>query len=175
MQCVYAFFDCDSRVAAMSKAFTDEEALTTAVPGRAVQRAPTGDERPMTARGYAALQARLVTATEALRGADEMTREPLAHALALLTATSESVRVVDIPPVEEGVRFGHVVELSWDDGRVSVVQVVGPDEAEGRTRVSVLAPLGQALIGQKIGDVVELERPRGFAIATIRRVTTPVD
>lgn len=48
--------------------------------------------------------------------------------------------------------------------------VVGTDEASGDD-VSVLSPLGRALIGAKTGDEIEIERPRGATRVTILEVS----
>jgi transcription elongation GreA/GreB family factor len=156
----------------VSKAFTDEEALTAPVPGRLVQRAAPGAERPMTVRGYQALrdeEASLKAALVAVKE-DPAARAQLEHRLALVQATLESVRVVE-PAGSPGVaRFGCTVELAWEDGRFQTLELVGPDEADGRARVSVESPLGQALLGQPEGSTVEIDRPRGPASATIRAV-----
>jgi transcription elongation GreA/GreB family factor len=151
----------------MSKAFTDEEALSATVPGRLVQRAARGEERPVTPAGYAWLQARVGQAKAALLAASPDTRLEHEHRLALAQATLESVRVVEVPVPSGVAGFGHEVEVAWDDGRRQVVQVVGPDEVQGPGQVSVVAPLGQALLGREVGGLVELERPRGLLTGTV--------
>jgi transcription elongation GreA/GreB family factor len=157
----------------VSKAFTDEEALTASVPGRLVQRAARGDERPVTARGYRELSEQAEALKRALVASprpDDAARAQLEHRLALLHATLESVRVVE-PLGEPGVvRFGSSVELRWGDGRAQALELVGPDETDGKGRISVDSPLGRALLGQREGAEVEIERPRGVASATIAKV-----
>lgn len=149
----------------MSKAFTSEETPDEAVLGRAVSRAARGAERPMTPEGYKALLAE----SEALRGVklDEAGK----HKLALLSATLESVRVVEAPPVDGTVRFGSTVTLTWEDGREQTLRLVGPDEANGAEKVSVESPLARVLLEQREGDEVEFHRPRGATSATITRVS----
>ena len=149
----------------MSKAFTSEETPDEAVLGRNVSRAARGAERPMTPEGYKALLADL----EALRGTklDDAGK----HKLALLSATLESVRVVEPPPVDGTVRFGSTVTLEWEDGRVQTLRLVGPDEANGGEKVSVESPLARVLLEQREGDEVEFHRPRGATSATIVRVS----
>jgi transcription elongation GreA/GreB family factor len=158
----------------VSKAFTSEETEDAPVLGRLVQRAAAGDERPITSEGYAALVSRQRTlASEheaAMRTGDRDGIAEAAHRLALVTATLESVRVVERAPPDGTVRFGSEVSLAWEDGRAQRVTLVGPDEAEGSARISVSSPLGRALVGAKVGAEIEIERPRGAAIATIVRV-----
>lgn len=152
----------------MSKAFTSEETPDEAVLGRTVQRAARGTERPMTPEGYKALVAEAQDLLAARVGLRDEARATLEHRLALVQATLESVRVVDPPPPDGTVRFGSTVTLQWDDGRAQTVRLVGPDEADGKEgRISVESPLARTLLEQHEGDEVEVERPRGTAVATL--------
>jgi transcription elongation factor GreB len=161
----------------MSKAFTDEESPDDAVLGRPVAVAPRGQKRPITPRGHKALAdelERLSTEERArvLAVADDSSREAqkqqLEHRLAVLAATLQSVYVVTPTPADGEVRFGSTVTLAWDDGRTQVVELVGPDEADSKAgRVSVESPLARTLLGQRAGDTVEVDRPRGAASATL--------
>lgn len=146
----------------MSKAFTSEETPDEPVLGRQVQRVPRGQERPMTPAGYKALVAEQL----ALQGGKTDLEK---HRLALVTATLESVRVVEPPPPDGTVRFGSTVHLEWDDGRAQVLRLVGPDEAAG-TSISVESPLARTLLEHHEGEEVEVERPRGTAVARLVRV-----
>ena len=116
----------------------------------------------MTPEGYQALQAER---DQLLGGKTDEQK----HRLAVLSATLESVRVV-VPPLRDGTaRFGSTVTLEWDDGRVQVVRLVGPDETAGGN-ISVESPLARTLLEQKEGDEVEVTRPRGVASARLVRV-----
>lgn len=140
----------------MSKAFTSEETPDVAVTSRPAVRVARGQERPITAEGYRALQ----DEAQALRGQ----QEPAVLArLALLEATLENVRVVDLTDATDGhARFGAHVTVRWSDGRQQRVRLVGPDEADAKAgTVSVSSPLGRALVGHAVGDAVEFERPGG--------------
>lgn len=154
----------------MSKAFTSEENEDVSVPGRAIVRVAPGEERPITAEGHRALVARR-DALIAERAAASVERaKELDHPLALVAATLESVRV-EPSHVPDGVaRFGSVVTLRWDDGRTQTLTLVGPDEADG-DRISIASPLGRALVGVRAGAIVEIERPRGTAEATVLAVS----
>lgn len=164
----------------MSKAFTDEEAKDAGVLGRPASVAARGQERPITPEGHRALTEdfeRLSTVERARVAAipDDAVREAekaqLEHRLALVAATLSSVRVVEPVPADGEVRFGSTVTLRWDDGRTQVLRLVGPDEADSKAgRVSIEAPLARPLLGQRRGDTVEVERPRGVAVATIDEV-----
>lgn len=153
----------------MSKAFTSEENEDVSVPGRAVVRSAPGDERPITAEGHRALVARRdALVAERARASAERIKE-LDHPLALIAATLESVRVTPVTAADGIARFGSVVTLRWADGRMQTLTLVGPDEAEA-DRVSIASPLGRALVGARVGGIVEIERPRGTAEAALLTV-----
>jgi transcription elongation factor GreA len=61
------------------------------------------------------------------------------------------------------VRFGATVSLCDEDtDEESTYRLVGSHEADAANgRLSVTSPLGRALIGKKLGDVVEVSAPRG--------------
>jgi transcription elongation factor GreB len=164
----------------MSKAFTSEETSEEVVVGRPVTRAARGQERPITPQGYRALTASIHQLKEvdrpALRAqppseAREAATQQLDHRLALLTATLESVRIVDPPAAGDEVRFGSVVRLAWDDGTTQSLSLVGPDEHDAAAgRLSVHAPLGRSLLGHVVGDDVEVSLPRGVRTATVLEI-----
>ena len=161
----------------MSKAFTSAEPEAAAIPGRAVVRAAPGEERPITAEGHAALvatrEAVLVERDEAARAAytERAARlRAIDHRLALASAALARVRVIDVGPCAGVARFGSTVAFRAEGGAVRRVRLVGPDEAEGTTRVSVLAPLGRALLGARAGSEVEVERPSGVVVLVVEAV-----
>lgn len=163
----------------MSKAFTDEESSDATAAGRPPVRAARGEERPITPEGFRALEAERLRLLEVERPAAKALAVPAAreaklkdveHRLAVVAATLESVRVVPPSPGPRTVaEFGAEVTLAWDDGRVQVVRLVGPDEADAKAdRVSVASPLGRALLGLAVGDAFEVERPRGAVGGEVR-------
>lgn len=161
----------------MSKAFTSEETEDASVPGRAVVRAAPGDERPITAEGHAALvslREALVRERAEVAGAAAADRDgrlrALDHRLALTRATLESVRVVEVGRPDGVARFGSTVVLREEGRPARRLRLVGPDEAEGPTHVSVLAPLGRALLGARAGSEVEVERPSGEVVYVVEAV-----
>lgn len=154
----------------MSKAFTSEETPDDPVLGRPVVHVVRGKERPITLEGYRALvneQEHLKA--ERLTVTDEAKRLQLDHRLALLGATLENVKVVNVPPPDGVVRFGSTVTLAWEDGKQQRLRLVGPDEAGGES-ISVESPLARVLLEQREGDEVEVVRPRGVASATLLKV-----
>ena len=70
-----------------------------------------------------------------------------------------------------GVEIGSVVTVKSDAGAKSVYTVVGSAEAaplEGK--ISNESPVGQALLGHKKGDQVDVETPSGVVKLTITRL-----
>lgn len=66
------------------------------------------------------------------------------------------------------VGFGAWVVLEDDDGARYCYRIVGPDESDAdRGHISLKSPVARALMGKKIGDEVEVQRPRGEAYFTI--------
>ncbi len=72
---------------------------------------------------------------------------------------------------EGGAGFGCVIVVE-DDKRVRrTYTLVGPDEVDAsRGLISELSPLGEALVGRRVGDVVELERGDDVIELVVREV-----
>jgi len=70
------------------------------------------------------------------------------------------------------VRFGALVELSDENGKVSAYRIVGPDEANpGEGRISFQSPLGKSLMKRKVGDKVSVHRPAGEIEVELRAIS----
>ncbi len=65
------------------------------------------------------------------------------------------------------VGIGSVVDVADDRGETMTVEV---SAVGGSGTVSPTSPLGSALLGRKVGDVVDVAAPRGAWQATIRRI-----
>lgn len=62
-----------------------------------------------------------------------------------------------------------IVDVS--DGEVSEYTMVSPLEADpDQGRISTQSPLGQALLGRKVGEVAELKAPRGTMKYKIKKI-----
>jgi regulator of nucleoside diphosphate kinase len=90
----------------------------------------------------------------------------------------ERAHVLDVEQVpRDVVTMGsrvHVIDLATGEARDFVL--VYPSEADVREkRVSVLAPLGTALLGNRAGDEVEWEMPGGLRKLRIERVSASSD
>ena len=80
-----------------------------------------------------------------------------------LTKRLSIAQVVD-PKEQTGdkIFFGATVELENEDGVKSVHQIVGEDESDSRrNQISWRSPIGRALLGRKVGEVITVRRPAG--------------
>ena len=66
------------------------------------------------------------------------------------------------------VRFGTWVKVSSSLGSQKTFQVVGPDEFDtSGEKITLQSPLGQSLLGKKIGESVKIQSPKGEIIYTV--------
>jgi transcription elongation factor GreA len=65
------------------------------------------------------------------------------------------------------VGVGSVVEVEGDSGQKLTVEV---SAVGGAGTVSPTSPLGSALIGKKLGEIVEVQAPKGAWTATIKKI-----
>lgn len=75
----------------------------------------------------------------------------------------ESAVVVDPKQRKsETIFFGATVDVLDEDEEAHTYMIVGEDETDGkRGRVSWRSPIGRALLGKRVGDVVTVQRPAG--------------
>lgn len=75
----------------------------------------------------------------------------------------------------ERVVFGLQVKVQdLDSGEEISYQIVGVDEADiARQRISISSPVARALIGKSIGDVVQVQIPRGLRELEILDISNP--
>ncbi|KAJ6645053.1 Transcription elongation factor GreA [Pseudolycoriella hygida] len=72
--------------------------------------------------------------------------------------------IIDISKLSaDNIKFGATVKLMDDETEeVVVYHIVGEYEADiTKKRVSIISPIAKALIGKKVGDVVEVITPKG--------------
>jgi len=70
--------------------------------------------------------------------------------------------VQSLPANPSKVSFGCWVTYEDDDGAERCYQLVGPDEFDVNAgKISIDSPVGQALLGKRIDDEVEIRRPTG--------------
>ena len=151
---------------------------------------------PMTKKGYDALQAELTrlrreerpkniqAITEAREHGDlkenaeykaaKEYQQFLNTRMAELEHKLGSAQIVEITSgISETVVFGvTVVLLNTETQEEKTYTLVGQDEADLKNgSISVQSPIGRALIGHRVGDIVEVHRPAGmieYEIQTIR-------
>ena len=144
------------------------------------------DKIPMTAEGYAALEAdlkhcreverpRIIEQIADARGADDLSENVEYHAATELQSLNEAriaeledklarAEVIDTSKLSgETIIFGATVTLLDEETeKKSVCKIVGEPEADAKRRkISFASPLARALIGKKKGAEVEVAAPGG--------------
>ena len=70
------------------------------------------------------------------------------------------------------VLFGATVTFEDEDGEVQTWTILGEDEVDmAKRHISYVSPIGKALMGKKVGDLVGFETPKGRREVTILSVT----
>jgi transcription elongation factor GreA len=86
----------------------------------------------------------------------------------------EEVRVLPTPTNNSTALVGSLVAFREEDGPEEVWQLVPPLEADvGASKISVLTPIGEALFGHRVGEVVEVQAPSGAYPAEITAIELP--
>ena len=84
-----------------------------------------------------------------------------------LLASAEIMTAMD----HDVVRIGMQVELTTATGAKRTFKIVETFEADPKTgHISDESPVGKALMGHKVGDIVEVATPGGVTIYTIREL-----
>jgi len=80
-----------------------------------------------------------------------------------LTKRLDNVEVIDPSVVSvEKVSFRVWVSIEDEDGTLVSYQIVGEDEIDPKNhRITFSSPLGRALLGKRVGDSFEFQRPAG--------------
>jgi transcription elongation factor GreB len=87
----------------------------------------------------------------------------------------EELEVVRAAPNDGRVHFGAFVTVEDENGEQNTWQLVGSDEWDVKLgKISVLSPIGQALLGKTVDAEVEVRRPKGTMELTILQVRYPV-
>ena len=90
-------------------------------------------------------------------------QELLERRIATLESALVSARIVDATPNDGTIGVGTRVRLrDADTGGTTEYRLVGSIEADpGQRRVSAESPVGRALLGQRAGDVIDVQAPGG--------------
>lgn len=84
----------------------------------------------------------------------------------------KNVHVITKPVKDDEVELGNTVKLKADSGKTKEFQVVGTVEADPlEGKISDESPLGQAVLGKKKGEKVEIKTPSETAVYTIVDIT----
>ena len=157
---------------------------------------------PMTAEGYATLEAELKHCREVERPriiqqiADARSAEDLSENVEYHVATeSQSVNEARIVELEDKLARAEIIDISKLSGETitfgatvtlidqntdkkSVWRIVGEPEADAKKRkISFASPLGRALIGKKKGSQIEVSAPGGakeYKVLTVKWQEGPI-
>lgn len=146
----------------------------------------TMDKVPMTASGFAALEAelkhrqqverqRIITAISEARALGDLSENAEYHAAKEAQSLNEGrimelesligrADIIDVSKLGgDTIKFGATVQLIDDDTEEEKrYQIVGEPEADVRSgKVSIGSPIARALIGKKVGDSVQVNTPGG--------------
>jgi transcription elongation factor GreA len=86
-------------------------------------------------------------------------------------ANSEIMDTTNLP--SDRVGFASVVTLeNLDNGEEVTYQIVGPDESDIRSgKISIISPVGKALIGKEVEEEVTVQTPKGTRQYTILKIS----
>jgi transcription elongation GreA/GreB family factor len=152
----------------MSRAFvreSDSDALDT-LPERPISPHPNF----VTQSGLSKIDSRLreleSARSRALSASDQPALAGIERDLRYWKQRRSSARIIAPPAAPEIVRFGVTVGLQFNEGAELRYQLVGEDEADPAAGlISWTSPVGTALIGSRVGDVVQVAGRRAEIIA----------
>lgn len=144
------------------------------------------DKIPMTAAGYAALEAelkrrqqeerpRIIQAISEARSHGDLSENAEYHSAKESQSLNEGrvadledklsrAEVIDVSKLSGStVKFGATVTLHDEDtDEKKIYQIVGESEADVKSgKVSITSPIARALISKKVGDTIEVIAPGG--------------
>jgi transcription elongation GreA/GreB family factor len=150
----------------MSVAFVREESAETGQEVSLPPRAISAHPNLVTQCGLRALERALADSQQALKAAQAIAdandrRRALELAARDVRYLAERVASA-VPQPEPGdavvVAFGSQVTVLRDDDRRQTFRIVGEDEADPRGgSIAYVSPLARLLIGQRVGETVELD------------------
>jgi transcription elongation GreA/GreB family factor len=140
----------------MSRAFVKETAESAPPPERMVDDGPN----LVTPEGLAQIDGHIARIEAAMQTeSNVLLRETLARDLRYWSIRKATAEVAQ--PTNDGtVGFGSTVTIRRGT-REQTFRIVGVDEADAKTRVSFRSPLVQAILGARVGDIVEANAPLG--------------
>ena len=80
-----------------------------------------------------------------------------------LESIIRNVQIIKKPRKKNTVQLGTTVEISTDNGKNMKYTMVGSNEADpSKGKISNESPIGQAFLGHKVDDIVEVKAPKGI-------------
>ena len=139
--------------------------LETEVKGLIEQRGPIA-ERIKTAREFGDLS------ENAEYSSARQEQERVESRIAEIENILQNVEVIKKPKGDSKVQLGSSVKLKGSDGKTKEFQVVGTVEADPLNgKISDESPIGQALLGKKEGEEVEIQTPAETATYKIADIS----
>ena len=84
----------------------------------------------------------------------------------------QNVDVIATPKNDSKVRLGSKVKLQAEGGKAKEFQVVGTVEADPLNgKISDESPIGQALLGKKVGEAVEIRMPAETVVYKVTEIS----
>ena len=141
----------------MSRAFVKESSESARPPERMVDEGPN----LVTPEGMAQIEAHVARIETALKTeTNVLLRETLERDLRYWSQRKLTAEVVQ-PSSDGTVAFGSTVTIERK-GKKQIFRIVGIDEADAaKGLISFRAPLAQAVLGAREGDVIEAQEPLG--------------
>lgn len=86
-----------------------------------------------------------------------------------LSKLLDEVTVIDPKDnASDDIQFGATVTLEDEDGKTRRYTIVGVDEVDAKNgRISMKSPMGNAMVGKRVGDDIIVQRPAGELELTI--------
>jgi transcription elongation GreA/GreB family factor len=139
----------------MSRAFVKESAESAPPPERMVEEGPN----PVTPEGMAQIEAHVTRLEASLKSeTNVLLRETLERDLRYWSQRKLTAEVVQ-PSSDGSVAFGSTVTIERK-GRKQTFRIVGVDEADApKGLISFRSPMAQAVLGARLGDVIEAKEP----------------
>lgn len=89
-----------------------------------------------------------------------------------LSKLQDTLTVVEPRSEGDQVFFGAFVTIEDEDGKEFTYRIVGPDESDSTKKmISSESPMARALLGEKEGDWVTVQRPKGPVDFLIKKIS----
>lgn len=170
-------FQAMNRGPHMSRAFVNEDNAADQI-SQPVERQISAQPNYVTARGLgqlqeqvSLLQAQYSEQSDLGDAADKQRMAEIERDLRYFNQRLQSAQVVKPTASTEKVQIGSWVTFVDEDDTEQRVQLVGEDQADaGSQLINWASPLGNALLGARVGDEVTWRRPVGDQVIEVVRI-----